>query len=147
MTYGTPCHAIGHFVFWYDHVTYRTPCHASGHLVNRECYGFGRTFFTLIFYLKLLPAGFKVSLGAGSSTSKLTELHADLRNSPSPTLCLNHKNPQERYRGRFYLKVTAGWLMKNLPLMGFKLLSWIGKHVRSLILYLFDHRATQPMGN
>ena len=33
VTYGTPCHAIGHFVFWYHHVIYRMPCHASGDLV------------------------------------------------------------------------------------------------------------------
>ena len=46
--YGTSCHAIGHFVFWYHHVTYRTLCHASVHLViYRECYGFQRAFFTL----------------------------------------------------------------------------------------------------
>ena len=30
VTYGTPCHAIVHFIFWYQHVTYRTPCHTSG---------------------------------------------------------------------------------------------------------------------
>ena len=34
----------------------------------------------VFFYLKLLPAGFKASLGAGSSTSRLAGLHADLWN-------------------------------------------------------------------
>ena len=33
-----------------------------------------------VFYLALLPAGFKASLEAGSSTSKLAGHHADLRN-------------------------------------------------------------------
>ena len=38
-------------------VTYRTLCNASGHLViYRECYGFGRAFFSLsvVFYVALL---------------------------------------------------------------------------------------------
>ena len=64
MTYGTLCHATGHFAFWYS-----------------ERYGFERAIFTLrLFYLTLLPAGFKASLGAGSSVSELAGLHADLRN-------------------------------------------------------------------
>ena len=33
VTYRTPCHARGHFVFYCYHVTYRTPCHAIGLLV------------------------------------------------------------------------------------------------------------------
>ena len=51
-TYGTPCHAIGHFVFWCHHVDYRTPCHASGDLVI-ECYGSERAFFTLRHFFTL----------------------------------------------------------------------------------------------
>ena len=70
MTYGTPCQAIGYVVSWYHHVTYRTPCHVSGPSAAdlRER-----------FYLTLHTVGFKASLGAGSSTSKLAGLHADLR--------------------------------------------------------------------
>ena len=57
VTYGTPCHARGHFAFYYHHVTYRTPCHASGHLVIftvsatdlRECF-----LLSDVFYLTLL---------------------------------------------------------------------------------------------
>ena len=57
VTYGTPCHARGHFVFYYRHVTYRTPCHASDHLVvYRECYGFERAFFTLRHFLPYTPS-------------------------------------------------------------------------------------------
>ena len=33
-----------------------------------------------VFNLTLLPAGFKASLGAGSSTSKLARLYADFQN-------------------------------------------------------------------
>ena len=57
LTYGKPCHTIGHFVFYYHYVTYRTPCHASGHLVIfRECYGFERRFFTLRRFLPYNPS-------------------------------------------------------------------------------------------
>ena len=81
VTYGTPCYAIGHFVFWYNHVTYRTPCHASGHLVTASATDLRERFLLSgVFYLTFLPAGFKASLGAGSSTSRLARLHANLRN-------------------------------------------------------------------
>ena len=84
VTYRTPCHAIGYFVFWYHHVTNGTPCHPSGYLVIcRECYRVERMFFTLrrfLPYTNSLPAGVKASLGAGSWTSKLAGLHADLEN-------------------------------------------------------------------
>ena len=57
VTYGTPCHAIGHFIFWCHHVTYRAPCHASGHLViYRQCYGSERAFFTLRRFLPYTPS-------------------------------------------------------------------------------------------
>ena len=107
-----PCYAIGHFVFWCHHVTYRMPCHASGHLViYHECYGFERAFFTLRHFLPYTPSCcFQGFLGASSSTSKLAKLHADLGKGPSPTICLNHSNPLQRYGGRFYLRVTAGKL-------------------------------------
>ena len=87
MTYRTPCHARGHFVFWLS----PSPCYledvcrASGHLVHLviycECYGFERVFFTLrLIYFTLLPASIKASLEAVISTSMLTGLYADLRN-------------------------------------------------------------------
>ena len=41
----------------------------------RECF-----LLSGVFYLTLLPASFKASLGAGSSTSRLAGFHADLRN-------------------------------------------------------------------
>ena len=66
-------------------VTYRAPCHAISY--------------------QLLPAVFKASLGAGSSTSKVSRASCwSSKHSPSPTICLNHRNPQKRYTGRFYLR-------------------------------------------
>ena len=52
--------------FYYHHVTYRTPCHASGHLVifTLSATDLRERFFTFRrFYLTLLPASFKASLG------------------------------------------------------------------------------------
>ena len=40
----------------------------------------GRFLFSGVFYLALLPAVFKASLGAGSLTSKLAGFPADLQN-------------------------------------------------------------------
>ena len=79
--YRKACHAVGNFVFWYHHVTYRRPCHASDHLVTASATALRERFLLPgVFYLTLLPAGFKASLGAGCLTSKLTGLHADLWN-------------------------------------------------------------------
>ena len=75
-------------------VTYGTPCHARGQrhfppnpvIVSatnlRE-----RFLLSGVIYLALLPAVFKASLGASSSTSKLAGLHANLQNiAPTPLL-------------------------------------------------------------
>ena len=67
MTYGTPFRAPGYFDFYYHHVTYRTPCHASGHIVifTASATDFRERFLLSgVFYITLLPAGFKASLGA-----------------------------------------------------------------------------------
>ena len=62
-------------------VTYRTPCHPSGHLVTASSTDLREHgLFSEVFYLALLPAVFKASPGAGSSTSKLVGLHLDLGN-------------------------------------------------------------------
>ena len=72
-------------LLWSTCVTFRTPCHAIGHqLLPNHPFTVSATdlreHFLLsgVFYLTLLPAGFKASLGAGSSTSMLAGLHADL---------------------------------------------------------------------
>ena len=43
-----------------------------------------------------------------------------LKHSPGRTICFDHSNPLKRYGARLYLRVTAGRLMKNLPLTGFE---------------------------
>ena len=74
-------HAAPVVTLFFKHQYYRTPCHASGHLVTTSATGLRERFLLSgVFYLTLLPAFFKASLGAGSSTSKLTGLHADLQN-------------------------------------------------------------------
>ena len=55
-------------------VTYGTSCHARSH---RDFPPFS---LSGVFYLALLPAVFKASLGADSSISKLAGLYADLQN-------------------------------------------------------------------
>ena len=83
MTYGTPCQAIGHFVFLLSpcYLQDTMPCQwSSSDFTLRATDLRERFLLSGIFYLTLLPAGFKASLGAGSSTSKLAGLHADLRN-------------------------------------------------------------------
>ena len=95
-----PCHTIGHFLFWYHHVTYRTPCHASGHLViYRECYGFERAFFTFhssFLLVSRLPRGreFNLKVSRASCWSS--------KHSLGPAIRINHNNPQKKYSGRFY---------------------------------------------
>ena len=44
-----------------------------------------------------------------------------LKHSPGPAICLNHNNSQNRYSGRFYLRVITGrlawwriWLLRDL---------------------------------
>ena len=77
-------------------------CHASGHLVNRECYGFERAFYTLkrfftwhSFLLVLrLPWGRQFNLKA-SWASCWSSKH-----SIGPNICLNHNNPQKSYTSR-----------------------------------------------
>ena len=67
--------------------------------------------FTLRCFLPYTPScWFQGFPGAGSSTTKLAGLHADLRNSPGLAISLNHSNPQRGYGGWFYLRLAVGWL-------------------------------------
>ena len=142
MTYGKPCHAIAHFVFYYHHVTYRTPCHASGHLViYRECYGG-------VFCLTLLPASFKAYLGAGNSTSRLAGLHNDLRNiAPDRLFVWITRIHKRDIHSRFTYGLRLVDYVNNLLLTGFELSSQQAKHAKSLMFYPFNHRATQSTIN
>ena len=125
VTYGTPHHAIGHFVFWY--------C---------ECYGFERTFYGFllsgIFYLTLLPGFY----GAGSSSSKLAGLHADLRNIVPAQLFFWITKIHKRgiVVGSVYGLQLAGYV-KNLLLTGFELFWRQAVYIQNCMAYLLGHRA------
>ena len=79
-----------------------------------ECYGFERAFFTSGRFLPCtlscwFPWGwqFNIKVSRASCWS--------VKHSPSPTICLNHSNPQKVYTGRFYLRARAGHL-RNINL-------------------------------
>ena len=144
VTYGTPCHAIGHFVFWFDYVTYRMPCYTSGHLViYRECCGFERAFLLSgVFYLTLLPAGFKASLGADSSISKLPGFLWNI--APARLFAWFTAIHKRFICGRYYLRFMAGRLRnEEFATYGNWTLFAIGEHARGLMLYPFGHWAMQ----
>ena len=89
-------------------VTYGTLYHSRGHLViYRECYGFEIAFLTLKRFLPCTHSCFfQRFLCAGSSTSKLAGLHADLRNIVLAWLFVWITTIHKRnICGRFYLKV------------------------------------------
>ena len=147
MTYGTPCHTIGHFVFWYHHVTYRTPCYTSGHLViYRECYGFERAFFTLRPFLPCTPSCcFQGFPGASSLISRLAGLQADLRNIAPAALffwitAIHNKS--------ILVGSTWGlWLAsyKKPASNGIWILFTISDQARNFMFYPFGHRALQSV--
>ena len=126
------CHLVTLF-FRCHHVTYRTSCHASGHLmIYRECYGFERAYFTLRhFSPHNSSCWFQGFLGAGSSTSKLAGLHADLWNIVLARLFI------------WIIRVMAVYLMKNS--YGIWPLFTKDEHVRSLMFHPFDQRALQAV--
>ena len=112
-------------------------------MIYRECYGFEISFFTLRRFLPYTSScwfqGFPGSWQFNLRVSRA--LCWSSKHSPGPIICLNHKNPQKRYGGRFYLRVTDGWLMKNLPLTGFKLFSQL---VSMSEASCFIRSATEP---
>ena len=68
----------------------------------------------VFFYLTLLPASFKASLGAGSSTSRLAGLHIDLRNiAPARVFVWITTIHKRVILYRLYLWFTAGQLCEE----------------------------------
>ena len=147
VTYGTPCHVIGHYAFWCHHVTYKTPCYTSGHLVIYcEGYRFERAFFTLRCFLPYtLSCCFQGFAGIRQfslivrRTSRWSSKH-----SPGPTICLNYNNPQKRSSGRLYFRAMTGHLHneESAPCRIRTLLT-IAKHVQSHMVYPLGYRAIQ----
>ena len=114
VTFMTLQHKV--FIRYSTSVTYETLCHSSGHLViYRECYRFERTFFYSQTYFTLHPFLLSQSLPeAGSSTSKLAELHADLRNIAPVRLCAWITTIHKWFIcGRFCLTVRAGMVSQG----------------------------------
>ena len=145
--------AFGYLLLTVQHLCYfGTSCHARGHwhfppFPYRECYGFERVFFTLsrFFFRPFLllsrpPWCREFTLNCSWASCCLSK-HSLGRN-----ICLNHRNPQKRYNGRFYLTVRAGRLRNEESAFYWVwTLFAIGEYVRSLMLYLFGHRALQTV--
>ena len=102
-------------------VTYGTLCHAIGYQLlptqscSRECYGFEGAFFTFRCFLPCTPSCCFEGLPGSRQVSRASCLSS--KHSPSPTICLNHSNPQKTYTGRFYLRARAGQ-SRNINLYG-----------------------------
>ena len=143
LTYGTPCPAIGNFVFYYHHVTNRTPYHASGHLAifYRECYGFERAIYSQTFFtLHPFPLV--------SRSPWARQLNLNIRRAS----CWYFRNIAP---ARLFVWITTIH-NKNILVISIKCydnvameynvsyeiwtLSTIFWHTRSLMLYLFGHR-------
>ena len=99
VTYGTPCHAIGH------QLLPTQPCY-------HKCYGFDRVFVTLVNFLPCNPSCcFQGFPGIGQFNLKISRASCwSSKHSPSQTISLNHNNPQKVYTGRFYLRARTGQL-------------------------------------
>ena len=127
VTYRTPCHARGHFVFLLSpcYLQDTTPCHACGHLViYRECQGFERVFFTLRRFLPYTPScQFQGLPGAGSLTLKLAGFQLDIfETQPRPDYLFESQQFTKRF------KVVGQ----------FKSYGWLGDHVNNLLLTGFE---------
>ena len=96
-------------------------------------------FFTLLSFLLVLrlpwDGQFNLKVSRASCWSS--------KHSPSPTICLNHSNPQKGYVGRFYFSFMAGRPTKNLLVKGFKLFSQQAGYVKSHMT--FGNRAIQSV--
>ena len=111
VTYGVPCHAIGHQVL---------PTHSLPRVLR-----IWESVFTLRHFLPCTPSCcFQGFYRTSSSTSKLAGLHADLWNIIPVRLFVWITAIHKRYAGRFYLRARHGQIrMKNLLLTRFELFS------------------------
>ena len=114
-----------------------------------EYYGFERAFFTLWRFLPYppsrhltRPAFIKAFLGAPVLPWRLQGLPLMLK-TQTRSVCLFESQSvhQKVLIGRFYLRVATGWLMKNLPFIGFELFS---RQVSMLQASCFIRSATEP---
>ena len=94
-----------------------------------------------IFYFTLLPAGFKASLVAGASPSKLARLYADLWNIAPAQLFVWITTIHKIVWWSVLFKGYSWLANEESTFYGIRTLFTIGEHVRSLVLYPFGHRA------
>ena len=93
---GTPCHVIGH------QLLPTQPCY-------HEWYGFERAFSTLRrFYLAVLPAVFKASLGAGSLPQSQHSFMLIFETQPRPNCLLESQQSTKDLYGQTLFK-GQGW--------------------------------------
>ena len=143
MTYGTPCHAIGHFVFWCHHVTYRTPCHVSGHLViYSECCRFesifySQAFFTLHSFLLVLRLPWELALQPQGQQGFMLIFETQ----PRPNYLFESHQSTKDVQRQVLFKGYSCLANEKSASYGIQTLFTIGEHVRSLMLYPFHHRA------
>ena len=133
-------------VFYYHHVTYRTLCHASGHLVIlprvlriSESAFYSQAFFTLHSFLLVSrpPWGWQFNLKVSRASCWFSN------HSHGPAICFNHNNPQKELYWWVYLRLMVGWSREQSAPHRFEPFWRQVKHVKSLMLYPFSHRATQ----
>ena len=142
VTYGRPCYAIGHFSFG---VTMLLTGRHAILVIYGECYEFEGKLFALRRFLPCTPScWFQGFPGSRQFNLKVSRASCwSSKHSPSLTIRLNHNNPQNRYGGRFYLRVR-GWLAnQESTSYGIRNLFTIGEHVRSLTFYPLGHKAIQ----
>ena len=94
-------------------------------VIYREYYGSERAFFTLRHFLPYTFSccfqGFPWSRQFNLKVSRTSCWSS--KHSPGTTICLNQSNLQQKYAGRFYLRVMVVYLIKNLLLTGSELFS------------------------
>ena len=126
VTYGTPCHVTGHFVFCYH-----------------EFCGFGRAFCTLSRFLLYTPScSFQGFPGSRQFNVKVSRTSCwPSKHNPGPAICLNHNNPKRGIVvGSVYGLQLAAYV-KNLLLTRFEPFSRPVRYVENHMAYPFSHRA------
>ena len=103
---------------------------------------YSQAFFTLHSFLLFSRLPWKPAFNL-----KITRVSSwSSKHSPGWTICLNHRNPQKVYTGRFYLRARAGKL-RNINLYemfasrGIWILFTVGEYVKRHFFYPFGHSA------
>ena len=136
-----PCHWSLCFLVSPCYLQNAMPCQWSSSDLPRMLQIWESVFYSqTFFYLTLLSAEFKDSLAAAGSALKLAGLHADLRSITPARLFVWITTIHKRgiVAG---LRITAGQLMKNLPLTEFELFhnKWACQKTHALSFRSLSH--------